>query len=109
MATLNQLMQTFLNLFGPNAQGGPAAHGGSAAQVGQAAQANHNQSTYREFMRTKPPVFLEATEPLKAEDWLCLIEKEMGLIHATNENKVWFTTSQLDGPANDWWESYQAS
>ncbi|KAF0931661.1 hypothetical protein E2562_005616 [Oryza meyeriana var. granulata] len=60
-------------------------------------------------MRTKPPVFTKAEELLEIEDWLCMIEKKLDLIRAKEEDKVHFASSQLDGPASNWWEPYQAS
>ncbi|KAF0903646.1 hypothetical protein E2562_028349 [Oryza meyeriana var. granulata] len=91
-------MQTLANLY---VSGGQAAQGSRVVSAGQDAQANRSPSSYGEFMRTKPLVFTEAEEPLEAEDWIRMIEKKLDLIRARNEDKVRFSTSQLDGPASD--------
>ncbi|KAF0896304.1 hypothetical protein E2562_021459 [Oryza meyeriana var. granulata] len=70
-------MQTLANLY---ASGSQATQERQAAQAGPAAQGNRNPSNYGEFIRTKPSVFTEAKEPLKAEDWLRMIEMKMDLI-----------------------------
>ncbi|KAF0906249.1 hypothetical protein E2562_009253 [Oryza meyeriana var. granulata] len=99
-------MQTLADLY---AFGSQATQGRRATQSRQDVQTNRNPSSYGEFMRTKPPLFTEAEEPLEAEDWLCMIEKKLDPIRAREEDKVHFASSQLDGPASDRWEAYQAS
>ncbi len=60
-------------------------------------------------MRIKPPVFSKFEEPMDAEDWLRAIEKKLTLVRTSEQEKVTFATHQLEGPANEWWEAYQAS
>ncbi|KAF0935122.1 hypothetical protein E2562_030409 [Oryza meyeriana var. granulata] len=38
-----------------------------------------------------------------------MMEKKLELIQARDGDKVCFTSSQLDGPASDWWDAYKAS
>lgn len=57
-------------------------------------------------MRTKPPIFYSANEPLEAEDWLHTIEKEQTLAQCREEDKVIFTTYQLAGSTIKWWDNY---
>ena len=46
---------------------------------------------------------------MDAEDWLRAIEKKLTLVRTNEQEKVTFATHQLEGPANEWWEAYQAS
>nr|AAL31683.1 putative polyprotein [Oryza sativa Japonica Group]ABF97729.1 retrotransposon protein, putative, Ty3-gypsy subclass [Oryza sativa Japonica Group] len=46
---------------------------------------------------------------MDAEDWLRAIEKKLTLVRTNEQEKITFATHQLEGPANEWWEAYQAS
>nr|AAX96704.1 retrotransposon protein, putative, Ty3-gypsy sub-class [Oryza sativa Japonica Group]ABA92965.1 retrotransposon protein, putative, Ty3-gypsy subclass [Oryza sativa Japonica Group] len=70
-------------------------------------QGNRGGSSFGEFMRTKPPTFATADEPMEAEDWLCIIEKKLTLVQVREADKVIFTVNQLEGPAGDWWDTYK--
>ena len=50
-----------------------------ALAAGQQARAASHGSRLGDFMRTKPPVFSSANEPLEAEDWLHTMEKKLNL------------------------------
>jgi hypothetical protein len=41
------------------------------------------RSSYVEFLATKPPTFIEASEPLEADHWLCTIESKFELLNCT--------------------------
>nr|CAH65838.1 OSIGBa0124C14.5 [Oryza sativa] len=43
-------------------------------------QGNRGGSSFGEFMRTKPPTFATAEEPMDAKDWLRIIEKKLTLV-----------------------------
>ncbi len=58
-------------------------------------------------MRTKPPTFATAEEPMDAEDWLRIIEKKLTLVRVREADKVIFAANQLEGPAGDWWDTYK--
>jgi len=51
--------------------------------------------TYADFLKTHPPVFMRAEEPLEANDWLCTIEQKLGLIHCTDVQKTLYAAHQL--------------
>nr|CAE02265.2 OSJNBb0049I21.5 [Oryza sativa Japonica Group] len=70
-------------------------------------QGNRGGSSFGEFMRTKPPTFATAEEPMDAEDWLRIIEKKLTLVRVRKADKVIFTANQLEGPAGDWWDTYK--
>jgi hypothetical protein len=50
-----------------------------------------------------------AVDPMEASDWLRTVEKKLGLIQCTDQERVGFATHQLVGPASEWWDSYEAS
>nr|AAR89852.1 putative polyprotein [Oryza sativa Japonica Group]ABF99511.1 retrotransposon protein, putative, Ty3-gypsy subclass [Oryza sativa Japonica Group] len=70
-------------------------------------QGNRGGSSFGEFMRTKPPTFTTAEEPMDAEDWLRIIEKKLTLVRVREADKVIFAANQLEGPAGDWWDTYK--
>jgi DNA-nicking Smr family endonuclease len=70
-------------------------------------QGNRGGSSFGEFMRTKPPTFATAEEPMDAEDWLRVIEKKLTLVRVREADKVIFAANQLEGPAGDWWDTYK--
>uniref|UniRef100_A0A0E0D2Q3 RNA-directed DNA polymerase n=1 Tax=Oryza meridionalis TaxID=40149 RepID=A0A0E0D2Q3_9ORYZ len=70
-------------------------------------QGGRGGSSFREFMRTKPPTFATAEEPMEVEDWLRIIEKKLTLVQVHEADKVIFAVNQLEGPAGDWWDTYK--
>jgi hypothetical protein len=38
-------------------------------------------SSYSDFLATRPAVFANATDPLEADNWLCTTEFKFGLLH----------------------------
>ena len=65
-------------------------------------------NTYADFLKTQPPIFTKADEPLETNDWIRTIEQKFGLIHCNGNQKTLFAAQQLQGPAGAWWESYLA-
>ena len=65
--------------------------------------------TYRDFLKTNPPVFHKAKEPLEAEDWIRTIEQKFGLLRYSDIQKTLFAAQQLQGPAGAWWASFLAT
>nr|ABA91307.1 retrotransposon protein, putative, Ty3-gypsy subclass [Oryza sativa Japonica Group] len=72
-------------------------------------QGNRCGSSFGEFMRTKPPTFATAEEPMDAEDWLRIIEKKLTLVRVREADKVIFAANQLEGPAGDSWDTYKGA
>jgi hypothetical protein len=54
--------------------------------------ANH---TYRDFLKTQPPVFHKAKEALEAEDWICTIKQKLSVIRCSDVQKTQFAIQQL--------------
>jgi len=45
-------------------------------------------SSFKDFMDTKPPVFKEAAEPLKANEWINTMEQKFRLLRIIEELKA---------------------
>jgi hypothetical protein len=45
-------------------------------------------SSYSYFLATHLPVFVDATDPLKADNWLHTTESKFGLLHCTEYQKT---------------------
>ena len=60
-----------------------------------------------EFMKGHSPTFSHTSEPLEANDWLRAVEWQLDIAQCDDHEKVLFTSGQLQGAAQDWWESYQ--
>nr|AAM01071.1 Putative retroelement [Oryza sativa Japonica Group]AAM74444.1 Putative retroelement [Oryza sativa Japonica Group] len=65
------------------------------------------QCKLSEFLKTGPPTFAIAVDPMEANDWLRTVEKNLGLIQCTDQERVVFATHQLVGLASEWWDSYE--
>jgi hypothetical protein len=52
-------------------------------------------------------VFTHAADPLEANDWLRAVEKQLNIAQCDDRQKVLFASGQLQGEAQDWWESYE--
>jgi hypothetical protein len=66
------------------------------------------ETTYANFLETRPPVFVKAEEPLEADEWLHVMEQKFGLIHCNETQKLLFAAQQLRGPASTWWANFVA-
>jgi hypothetical protein len=63
-------------------------------------------SSYSDFLATRPPIFADATDPLEADNWLHTMESKFGLLHYTEYQKSLHVAQQLRGSAGAWWASY---
>ena len=79
-----------------------------AQLVQNSAPRNNNCTTLTEFLRTQPPQFANAKEPLEADDWLRALERKFDALHVPAAEHVNFATYLLAGPAAAWWESHVA-
>jgi hypothetical protein len=59
------------------------------------------------FLRFRLNKFSSATEPIVADDWLRLVNKDLVTCECTDAKKVQFTAHLLEGPTAMWWETYQ--
>jgi hypothetical protein len=62
-----------------------------------------------EFMRGQPPTFAHSTDPMDAEDWLRVVERDLRSAQCDDRAKVLYGPRQLRGAAQSWWESYLAT
>ena len=59
------------------------------------------------FLKLKPSKFSTTSEPIVANDWLRSVNKDLVTCECTESEKVRFTAHLLEGPAAQWWETYQ--
>ena len=62
-----------------------------------------------EFMKGRPPVFTHATDPMEVDDWLRAVEKQLNIAQCNDLEKVLYASGQLQGAAQDWWDSFQTN
>ena len=67
---------------------------------------NNTCNMLTDFLRTQPPSFSSAKEPLEADDWLRAMERKFAALHVPQAEYVNFSTYQLSRSAGDWWESH---
>jgi hypothetical protein len=77
-------------------------HGGRAPPQGP------RETTYMEFLETRPPLFIKEEEPLEADEWVRVIEQKFGLIRCIETQKQLFAAQQLRGSASTWWANFVA-
>jgi hypothetical protein len=81
-------------------------------RCGAERQQPHHQerdSFYTEFLATRRPVFVDATDPLEADNWLHTTESMFGLLHYIEYQKTLYGAQQLRGSATSWWATYTAA
>jgi hypothetical protein len=66
------------------------------------------ETSYMEFSKTRPPLFVKAEDPLEADEWIRVMEQKFGLIRCTETQKSLFAAQQLRGPASTWWGNFVA-
>ena len=66
-------------------------------------------SSFKDFMDTKPPVFKEALEPLKADEWINTMEQKCCLLRMIEELKAEYAAHQLQGPTGIWWSHHRTT
>ena len=79
-----------------------------AQLVQQGTRRNTECNTLNDFMRSQPPTFALAKEPLDADDWLRALERKFAALHVPATEQVNFATYLLMGAAGSWWESHVA-
>ena len=77
----------------------------SAPQGGGGAE---RRDDFSDFLRTQPPVFSRAEDPLDADHWLRTIEQKLALLQCEDHEKALFAAHQLQGPAGAWWSNFLA-
>ena len=77
-----------------------------AQLVQQGARRNTECNNLNDFLRSQPPTFAFAKEPLDADDWLRALERKFTALHDPAAEQVNFATYLLTGAAGSWWESH---
>jgi hypothetical protein len=75
-------------------------------------QGGHEMNQYdnfKEFMDTRPPIFKEAAEPLKTDEWINTIEQKFSVLRLTEEQKAEYAAHQLQGPSGIWWSHHRTT
>jgi hypothetical protein len=67
------------------------------------------ETSYTDFLVTHPLTFVEATDSLEADNWLCIIESKFGLLHCIECQKTLFVVQQIHGPTSVWWANFTAT
>jgi hypothetical protein len=62
-----------------------------------------------EFLKGFPLVFTHASDLLEVDDWVRAVEKQLNIAQCNDLEKVLYVSGQLQGAAQTWWESYQAT
>ncbi|GJM93810.1 hypothetical protein PR202_ga10399 [Eleusine coracana subsp. coracana] len=66
-------------------------------------------SSYSDFLATRPPTFTSTIEPMEAENFLRMLESKFGLLNCTPVQKTLFAMQQLHGAAGAWWANHVTS
>jgi hypothetical protein len=69
----------------------------------------HVRDRHKEFMSHKPPTFSHSPDPLKADDWVKIIEKMLNIIQCTDRENVMYASGRLEGTIVDGWDAYTAA
>jgi hypothetical protein len=77
-------------------------------QGGRAYPQGPHETSYLDFLETRPPLFIKAEDPLEADEWIRVIEQKFGLLRCMETQKPLFAAQQLRGPASTWWGNYVA-
>ncbi|KAK1644811.1 hypothetical protein QYE76_062616 [Lolium multiflorum] len=64
--------------------------------------------TLSDFQNARPLPFASAPEPMDAEDWLMDTKRKLKTVGCNDEEKIWYATYLLSGPAASWWENLVA-
>ena len=73
--------------------------------VGEIDGAEHRDD-YSDFLRTQPPIFMRAKDPLDADHWLRTIEQKLALIQCEKHEKVLYAAHQLQDATGAWWQGH---
>ena len=66
------------------------------------------ETSYQDFLRTQPPLFTNADDPLDVVAWIRTIESKFSLLYVpcSEANKTRYAAQQLHGSARMWWDHY---
>jgi hypothetical protein len=75
-------------------------------QGGRAYPQGPRETSYLDFSKTCPPLFVKAEDPLEADECIRVIEQKFGLLRCMETQKPLFAAQQLRGPGSTWWGNY---
>jgi hypothetical protein len=58
------------------------------------------ETSYLDFLKTRPPLFVKAEDPLETDEWIRVIEQKFGLLRCTETQKPLLAAQQLRGLAS---------
>jgi hypothetical protein len=64
------------------------------------------ETYYLDFSETRPALFVNAEDPLEADEWIRVIEQKFGFLRCLKVQKPLFAAQQLRGPASTWWGNF---
>ncbi|KAI4991137.1 hypothetical protein ZWY2020_039508 [Hordeum vulgare] len=73
-----------------------------------ARQPRNDAVSLNDFVKLNPPKFHHFIDPLDSDDWLCSISCKIRSANVSEAEKVTFAAYFLEGPANLWWENFEA-
>jgi hypothetical protein len=77
-------------------------------QGGRAYPQGPRETSYLDFLETRPPLFIKAEDPLETDEWIRVIEQKFRLLRCMETQKPLFAAQQLRGPASTSWGNYVA-
>jgi hypothetical protein len=69
---------------------------------------NQPHGGFVNFLKTEPPKFSRAEDPLVADDWLRNVERKLKYSRCSENEKVLFASYLLEGAASAWYENFVA-
>lgn len=63
-------------------------------------------NSFSAFLRTQPPIFTRAKDPLDVDHWLRTIEQKLALVRCEDLEKVLYAAHQLQDAAGAWWQGF---
>ena len=73
-----------------------------------ARQQRNDVVSLNDFVKLYPQKFHHSVDPLDADDWLSSMTCKIRAGNVPEADKVTFAAYFLEGPANLWWENYEA-
>jgi hypothetical protein len=67
-------------------------------QGGLGYQQGPRETTYLDFSKTRPPLFIKAEDPLEADEWIRVIEQKFGLLRCSETQKPLVRNSAIAWP-----------
>jgi hypothetical protein len=62
-----------------------------------------------EFLRLKPPTFAGSSNPLNADDWLCIAKRKLEATGCLEDQRVQLGAHQFSRMALSWWVTFDAA